>query len=114
MAIETQGRQLLTEYLSEPGRSQTSLARAIGFPEGQTAVSSWVRGIARPGGGYRKALALATGIHEDAWLTDEERQQVERARAAQAAAQPDPEGSGLHPAPESTSEASASATGTAE
>jgi transcriptional regulator with XRE-family HTH domain len=75
----TQGLEKLKEFLAaNPERSQGWLARTLDVS--QPNVSSWLRGINRPGPEYRKALAKIASIPEDSWLTDDERTAVSEAQ----------------------------------
>ncbi len=68
----------LREWMSASGTHQT--ARAVRLGLNQSSVSSWLRRVSRPEAHHRAALQLLTGIEESAWLTDEERELIERAR----------------------------------
>jgi DNA-binding XRE family transcriptional regulator len=66
--IDSKGRQDLISILERI--TQTALARKLGVS--QPTVSAWKDGSSRPDAVMRRALALAVGIPEDAWLTEDE------------------------------------------
>ncbi len=70
--IRTPGQQALIDWLkAEPGRSQGSVATALGVS--QPAVGYWVKGTSRPESAKRAALLALCGIPEADWETEEER-----------------------------------------
>jgi transcriptional regulator with XRE-family HTH domain len=78
--IRTPGQQALIDWLkAEPGRSQGSVATALGVS--QPAVGYWVKGTSRPEAAKRAALFALCGIPESDWETNEERQQRAEALA---------------------------------
>lgn len=83
--VDTQGRLLLNRLIDgPPATSQKVVADVVGTT--QTNVSAWSRGISRPGPEFRRTLRIAYGIHEDSWLTADERQLIARAESRIAAA----------------------------
>lgn len=79
MTHPTQGAEALRDYLSQPDRSQSELARELGIS--QPSVSAWLRGHSRPDPHHRTALEVLASIPAASWETDEERSLVERLRA---------------------------------
>jgi transcriptional regulator with XRE-family HTH domain len=63
----------LAEYLAADDlRTQRWLGKVLHV--GQSTISLWIRGAARPSLAHVIALQFLTGIPVDAWLTEEERQ----------------------------------------
>lgn len=84
MATPTTGAEMLRAYCDGERGRQNALATRLDIS--QAAVSAWASGKSRPEPAYREALAVALGIPVDAWVTDDDRAIVERARAAVATA----------------------------
>jgi len=57
---------------------QRELARTL--LTAQPVVRQWLEGTSRPGPAFRTCLAIVVGIPETDWLTEEERQHIERVR----------------------------------
>lgn len=78
--IDTPARGLLNDQLRPTGaHSQQWLANTLGI--GQSSVSNWTRGIARPEHHHRVALRILLGIPETSWMTEDELSTIERVRA---------------------------------
>jgi len=71
------GRQLLVDWLeADPSnRTKALVAQALGVSS--SAVGQWTSGRAVPAHVYRQPLQVLTGILEDAWVTDVERNRAE-------------------------------------
>lgn len=90
---DTPGRRQLVAFLTRPRRhcTQRKLAKILGVNQG--AVSEWVRGLSRPT--VSKALFLwkLCGIPMEAWCTEAELKELQRAEfeAYKLAAEPEVE-----------------------
>jgi transcriptional regulator with XRE-family HTH domain len=80
MSTPTPGADQLRAYCDGERGRQYALATRLNVS--QAAVSAWAAGKARPEPAYREALSIALNIPVDAWVNDEDRAIVERARAA--------------------------------
>jgi transcriptional regulator with XRE-family HTH domain len=76
-----QARQELAAFLEENGLTQRQLARALGVSD--PVVHDWLSGDRRPRDVHRRGIAAFTRgrIPFDAWLSDEERAEIERVGA---------------------------------
>lgn len=84
MSTTTPGADQLRAYFEAERGRQSALARRLGIS--QAAVSAWASGDSRPEPAYREALSVALNIPVEAWVNDDDRAIVERARAAVATA----------------------------
>lgn len=76
-----QARQTLAAFLEENSLTQRQLARAIGVSD--PVVHNWLSGDRRPRDVHRRGIAAFTRqrIPAEAWLTEEERAEIERVGA---------------------------------
>ena len=64
--MEQEFTEILREFLTENGITQTEFAKRIGVKQSQ--VSEWLRGKAKPGYDTLKAISLAFSISADYFL----------------------------------------------
>ena len=64
--METTFAEILREFLTLKGLTQTAFARAVGVKQSQ--VSEWLRGKASPGYDALRRMSLAYGVSADYFL----------------------------------------------
>lgn len=75
--MKTDGARRLGEWLKDNETTQAAFALHLGLSG--AAVSRWVSGALRPEPAHRDAIARATGIEADAWLSAAEKRLIDRA-----------------------------------
>ena len=64
--MENEFKEILKEFLTENGLTQTKFAEAVGVKQSQ--VSEWLKGKAKPGYDYLKRRAEAFNVSADYFL----------------------------------------------
>lgn len=64
--MENEFKEILKEFLTENGLTQTKFAEAVGVKQSQ--VSEWLKGKAKPGYDYLKRMAEAFNVSADYFL----------------------------------------------
>lgn len=75
----TAGADALVVWLNGDPKARTKRSVALALGVTASAVGQWAAGKVAPGYVYRRALRILTGIPEEAWVTEAERETLQRA-----------------------------------
>lgn len=64
--METEFKNILKEFINENGLTVSAFARRVGVKPSQ--VSEWLKGKAKPGYDYLRAMAVAFNVSADYFL----------------------------------------------